>query len=84
MGGEIEDEKEISFSSVYGSKASRILNIEDLRTMGNSESSPGGMTMFNIDYGMEEALLRGFRSGFITGQQYAALMDYKESTSASK
>ena len=53
-------------------------------TMGNSESSPGGMTMFNIDYGMEEALLRGFRSGFITGQQYAALMDYKESTSASK
>ena len=45
--------------------------------MGNAQGH-GGMTTFNSDYGSEEALLRGFRSGFITNQQYAALMDYKE------
>ena len=48
--------------------------------MGNSTSDPGGMTLFNIDYGMEEALVRGFRSGFLTPQQYNALMDYKENS----
>ena len=48
--------------------------------MGNSSTSAGGMCTFNVDYGMEEALVRGFRSGFITPQQYSALMDYKEST----
>jgi hypothetical protein len=53
-------------------------------TMGNMESQQGGMTTFNIDYGMEEALIRGFRSGFMTPQQYAALMDYKEGNDTAK
>lgn len=46
--------------------------------MGNAQAH-GGMTTFNIDFGLEEGLVRGFRSGFITKSQYAALMDYKES-----
>ena len=46
-------------------------------TMGNAQGH-GGMAPFNADFGSEEALLRGFRSGFISNQQYAALMDYKE------
>ena len=45
--------------------------------MGNAQAH-GGMATFNADYGAEEALLRGFRSGFLSGPQYAALMDYKE------
>ena len=45
--------------------------------MGNAQAH-AGMTTFNADFGSEEALLRGFRSGFISNQQYAALMDYKE------
>jgi hypothetical protein len=52
--------------------------------MGNMESQQGGMTTFNIDYGMEEALIRGFRSGFMTPQQYAALMDYTEGNDPAK
>jgi hypothetical protein len=52
--------------------------------MGSSESTAGGMTTFNMDYGMEEALIRGFRSGFMTPQQYAALMDYKEGDNTAK
>lgn len=49
--------------------------------MGNAQAH-GGMTTFNIDYGLEEGLCRGFRSGFITIAQYSALMDFKESKSS--
>ena len=54
-----------------------LLNSLCLLAMG-AEASTGGMTSFNVDYGAEEALVRGFKSGFINAPQYAALMDYKE------
>lgn len=30
----------------------------------------GGMTTFNVLFGYEEAMLRGFRLGFLTDQEY--------------
>ena len=44
--------------------------------MGNAQGH-GGMATFNADFGSEEASLR-LSLGFISNQQYAALMDYKE------
>eukprot|EP00949_MAST-11_sp_MAST-11-sp1_P003356 g3356.t1 len=41
------------------------------------------MATFNVHDGFEESLVRGFRSGFVTHQQYAQLMDLKEGNGGS-
>jgi V-type H+-transporting ATPase subunit d len=54
--------------------------LTELTKMGNAWDGHGGMTTFNVRDGYEEAWIRGYRSGFITHQEYQQLMDYKPSS----
>lgn len=36
----------------------------------SDDKSAGGIATFNIHYGFEEALIRGYRSGFLTESDY--------------
>ena len=45
--------------------------------MGNAWDGHGGMTTFNVHDGLEEAMIRGYRSGFLTDVEYDQLLDYK-------
>ena len=45
--------------------------------MGNAWDGHGGITTFNVHDGLEEAIIRGYRSGFLTDVEYDQLLDFK-------